>query len=281
MKYAVRPVETSYWRPMDDWIGDIVDGVSKIVREGDFLVVSEKAISVATAQVIDEADIKPTSLAKLIAIGWMRIVWGRILGPLCHLSRTNIAHLAQYPVREGAAHKQLAMDRVGLLQALRHGSEGGIDASNLPFSIVALPLEDPRKEADKLRKQLLIKTGKKVTVLVVDSDKTYSFRDFHMSVRQTTVREVKCLGLFAYLLGRSLKLRPRSTPLAVVGENLSAEEALQVSAVANRARGSGAGRTAWDMGERFRVKPHEVTWDMLEAVRHVPVVVVRRVRSVH
>lgn len=274
-------METAYWRPTYDWIGDIVNRVSKIVREGDFLVVSEKAISVATGQIIDEACIEPTCLAKLLAIGWMRIVWGRILGRLCHLSRTNIARLVQYPVREGAAHKQLAIDHVGLLQALRHGSEGGIDTSNLPFSIVALPLEDPRKEAAKLRDQLLIKTGKKVTVLVVDSDKTYSFRNFHISVRQTTVREVRCLGLFAYMLGRSLRLRPRSTPLATVGEHLTAEEALQVSAVANRARGSGAGRTAWDMGERFHVKPHEVTWDMLETIRHVPAVVVRRVRSVH
>jgi F420-0:gamma-glutamyl ligase-like protein len=261
---------------MDEWMEDLLVHVSKIIHEGDFLVVSEKALSVATGHVIDEAPIKPRFLAKLIAVGWMRVVWGRVLGRLCHLSPTNISRLRNYPILEGAAHKQLAIDETGFIQALRHGSEGGIDASNLPFSLVALPLDDPKREATRIQERLYVETGKKTTVLVVDSDKTYSLSGFHMSVRRTTVSGVRCFGLFAYVFGRLLKLTPRSTPLAVVGENLGTNEALQISAVANKVRGSGAGRTVWDMGETFRVDPHRVTWEMLQNVKHTPIVIVRR-----
>ena len=279
MRYIARPVKTSYWKPGYDWLVDIVQRVPKIVEDDDFFVISEKAISVATGRVIDEKNVIPTFIARLIAIGWMRVVWGRLLGHLCHLSQTNIQRLRRYPIEEGAAHKQLAINQVGLLQALRHGSEGGIDTSNLPFSLVALPLLDPMKEATRIRERLSVETGKKPIVLIVDSDKTYSFHGFHMSARPTSVRAIKCLGLFGYTLGRLLKLVARSTPVALVGQNLSVEEVLQISAVANKVRGSGAGRTAWDMGETFHVKPHEVTWKMLETVRHTPIVIVRRVSS--
>jgi F420-0:gamma-glutamyl ligase-like protein len=277
LTYIARPVQTSYWKPGDDWLADTVRHVAETVREGDFLVVSEKAISVATGRIIDEDTIKPTFLARLVAVGWMRVVWGRILGRICHLNSTNISRLREYPIEKGAIHKQAAMNHAGFFQALRHGSEGGIDASNLPFSLVALPLEDAEKEATKIRERLFSETTKRINTLIVDSDKTYSLRWFHMSVRPTSIKAIRCLGLSAYILGRLLKLTPRSTPLALVGENLSAEEALQISAVANKVRGSGAGRTAWDMGETFHVKPHEVTWEMLQTVRHTPIVIVRKV----
>ena len=85
----------------------------------------------------------------------------------------------------------------------------------------------------------------------------------------------------AYFFGRLLKLRPRSTPLGMAGKNLKAEEALRISAIANKVRGSGSGRTAWDMGETFHTEPHKVTWEMLEKVRHTPIVIVRRISTHH
>ena len=278
MKYIARPIRTSYWKMGHDWLGEIVHRVERIIREKDFLVISEKAVSVAVGRVIDEETVRPTFLARLIAVGWMRIVWGWILGYLCHLSRANIARLRQYPIEKGAAHKQLALEQAGFVQALRHGSEGGIDTSNLPFSLVSLPLDDPEKIAAKIRDRVFVETKKNITVLIVDSDKTYSLYGLHMSPRSTSIRSIRCLGLFAYMLGRLFKLTPRSTPLALIGENLSAEEVLEISAAANKVRGFGAGRTAWDMGEAFHVKPHEVTWEMLGTVKHTPVVIVRRQR---
>jgi len=54
---------------------------------------------------------------------------------------------------------------------------------------------------------------------------------------------------------------------------------LQIAALANKSRGFGSGRTAWDMAEKFGVGLTEVTWEMLEKVDHRPVIIVRRVVS--
>ena len=58
----------------------------------------------------------------------------------------------------------------------------------------------------------------------------------------------------------------------------SAEEALEIAEVANRVRGFGAGRTVWDMAERFGVGLADVSWGMLETVKHKPIVIVRSKR---
>lgn len=240
-------------------------------------MLSEKAVSVAEGRVIDEACIKPSLTAKLIARLWMRFVWGYLLGPLCHLSQAAISRLRAYPSREGAAHKQLALSYAGLLQALRHGSEGGIDVSNLPYSLAALPLEDACSTAEDILRCLSRPGAAEVTVLIVDSDKTYTWRGLHVSPRATSIPGILSLGVFAYILGRMLRLRPRSTPIAQAGKPLSAEDALRVAALANKARGSGSGRTAWDMSQRFGVGFTGVTWESLGTVKHYPIVIVRKI----
>jgi F420-0:gamma-glutamyl ligase-like protein len=74
------------------------------------------------------------------------------------------------------------------------------------------------------------------------------------------------------------KLERRATPLAVAGGFMSADVALRVAEVANRARGFGAGGTVWDMAELFKVSLSDVSWEMLETVRHKPIVIVRKKR---
>lgn len=243
------------------------------------IVLSEKALSVAEGRVIDEACIKSSLTAKFIARVWMRIVWGYLLGPLCHLSQISMRRLRTYPLREGAAHKQLALSYAGLLQALRHGSEGGIDVSNLPHSLAALPLEYAHGAAEDILRVLSHSSAAEVTVLIVDSDKTYTWRGLHISPRSTSIPGIVSLGVFAYIFGRMFRLRPRSTPIAQAGKSLDAEDALRAAALANRARGSGSGRTAWDMSERFGVGFTGVTWESLGTVRHYPIVIVRRISS--
>jgi F420-0:gamma-glutamyl ligase-like protein len=39
--------------------------------------------------------------------------------------------------------------------------------------------------------------------------------------------------------------------------------------------GAGAGKTVWDMAERFQVNLTGVTWKMLMKIRHYPIVVLR------
>ena len=159
------------------------------------------------------------------------------------------------------------------------GSEGGIDGSNLPYSYVCFPLKKTDEIAEKMRRRILETLGKRVIVIVVDTDKTYSFRNFHFTPRPNPVNGIHSGGGFlVYVIGRFLKLKKRATPLAVAGCSLSTEEALHLAEVANRARGFGAGRTVWEMAERFDVELADVTWEMLETVRHKPIVIVRKKR---
>ncbi|MCW4034206.1 MAG: hypothetical protein NWF03_02450, partial [Candidatus Bathyarchaeota archaeon] len=82
-------------------------------------------------------------------------------------------------------------------------------------------------------------------------------------------------GFLAYVVGRTLKLKKRATPLAVSGAHLTPEEALEIAKIANRTRGSGAGRTVWDMAQGFDVDLTDVTLGMLESVTHKPIVIIR------
>jgi F420-0:gamma-glutamyl ligase-like protein len=136
---------------------------------------------------------------------------------------------------------------------------------------------NPSEDAQTIGGQLLHRLGRKVSVMIVDTDKTYSFRNFHFTPRPKPMAGITSHGgIIAYIAGRALKLRRRPTPLAVAGAELAAEEALTIANVADRARGPGCGATVWDMAAKFKVSTTEVTWDMLAKDRHKPVVVVRR-----
>ncbi|PVX24213.1 MAG: hypothetical protein CW691_08370 [Candidatus Bathyarchaeum sp.] len=275
-KYKAVAIETQYWKPNDNYTQDIIKAIKNIVADGDFVTVSEKAISTALGNIVDEKNVKPSRLARFIAKYWMHFVWPYILGPICHLRKKTITFLQSYPTEDGSLHKQLALQRGGFLQALMHGSEGGIDGSNLPHSYVCLPLENAPKIAHELRRQIQAELGKHVTVAIVDTDKTYSLNGFHFTPRPKPITGIHSVGgVLAYVAGRSLKLKKRATPLAVSGSQLTTEESIEIAKIANRTRGVGAGRTVWDMAETFNVTLTGVTWNMLGSVKHRPVVIIR------
>ena len=112
--------------------------------------------------------------------------------------------------------------------------------------------------------------------MIVDTDKTYSLRAFHFTPRPNPIQGIHSFGGFlSYLVGRFFKIRHRATPVAVVGSHVQTEQALEIAEIANRARGFGAGRTVWDMAERFGVGVTEVTWDMLDRLKHKPVIILK------
>jgi F420-0:gamma-glutamyl ligase-like protein len=277
--YKTLAIRTKYWRPGENYLEEIIKGISGRIENGDFLVVSEKAISTASGNIVDESNTKPSLNARVIAKFWMRVVWGYFLGSLCHFRETLIRRLRTYPFEAGSCHKQVALEQSGLLQALMFGSEGGIDGSNLPYCYVSLLLKESGRIAEAIHEEIQERLGKRACVLIVDTDKTHSFRNFHFTPRPSTVEGIHSFGGFmAYVVGRTCKLKKRATPIAVAGCRISAEEALEVAEIANRSRGSGAGRTVWDMAERFNVGLDGVSWEMLETVKHKPIVIVRRKR---
>ena len=115
--------------------------------------------------------------AKIISRFWMRIVWGYILGTLCHLGKKLIQRLKEYPIDEGSQHKQVVLQRTGFWQALMWGSEGGIDGSNMPYAYVCLPLETPYKMANEISQKILKVLKKRIFLIIVDTDKTYTFKN--------------------------------------------------------------------------------------------------------
>ena len=279
-KYYALPIATEYWKPGENYLRGIIDAVEKRVADGDFVVVSEKALSIALGNIVDESSVSPSLNAKLLSRFWMRIGWGYFLGVLCRLGPRLRRRLREYPVEAGSRHKQVALQEAGLLQALMWGSEGGIDGSNLPFSYVSLPLNAPYETAALIHRYIWRRLKKKVFVLIVDTDKTYAFRNVYFTPHPKPLRGIHSVGgVTSYVMGRLLKFRKRPTPLAVAGGSLQAKEALKIANIADRARGPGSGATVWDMAARFNVPATGISWDMLSKVKHKPIVIVRRNRK--
>jgi len=276
-KYCALALTTSYWKPDDNYLDKITTALEGKIEDGDFVVVSEKAISTALGCMVNESTVKPSFNARFIARFWMRLGWGYPLGFLCHFGPRLLRRLRNYPLESGSRHKQVTLERSGLLQALMFGSEGGIDGSNLPYSYVSLPLDNAEKLAKKIQKAIWLKLQRNVCVVIADTDKTYKFRNFFFTPRPKPFKGIQSFGGAAtYVLGRMLRLKKSSTPLAVAGCNLVAYEALTITNIADKARGPGSGATVWDMAARFKVDINGVSWEMLSKIRHKPLVVVRQ-----
>jgi len=259
--------------PFEDYLKIIADSLEGKIDDGDIIAVSEKALSTAKGRIVNESEVQPGIMARLLANYWMRIVWGIFLGRVCGLKEKNIQRLRAYPAKEGSAHKQVALWYGGVSESLLWGSEGGIDASNLPYSYVSLPLEEPYLVAEEIRSYLEKKLGKKVVVIIVDTDKTYSLGTFHFTHRSNVLKGIYTLGFLAYVAGRVFRMKRRSTPLAIAGSEINVDVALDLAEATHKCRGSGAGRTVWDMAEKFGVDATKVSWGMLRSLRHKPIVI--------
>ena len=275
-KYQAVAFKMDYWKPGTNYSSMILKTISKIVSDGDFVVISEKAVAIAKNRIIDEGRVKSGRMSRLLSRVWMQIVWGRFLGKVCHMTRKTRWRLSNYPLKEGAAHKQVCITYAGFLQSLRHGSEGGIDVTNLPYAYVALPLENPQFEAKQLQKQINLETGRKISVMIADTDKTYSLgQKKYTPLPKAIPGIISGGGVFIYILCRILRCKRRATPVGYAGEPHNIETILNIAEIANRVRGVGAGRTPWHMAERFGVDLTDVTWEMLDRVAHYPLVIVK------
>jgi F420-0:gamma-glutamyl ligase-like protein len=276
-RYSALAVATSYWKPNENYLDRITEALGDRLNDGDFVVVSEKALAIATGRIIDESNVEPSRNANLLAIFWMRFVWGYFLGVLCGFGLRLLRRLREYPLVSGSRHKQVALEQAGLSQALMFGSEGGIDGSNLAYSYVSLPINNADEFGQKICDRIFRTLSKKVCVIIADTDKTYKFRNFYFTPRPKPMGGIHSLGgVFTYVIGRMFRLKRSSTPLAVVGYPLSATEALKITNIADRTRGPGSGATVWDMAARFHVNIDDVSWGMLGKVTHKPLVIIRK-----
>ncbi len=276
MRLRTITFKTSFWRPGTDYVSEIIRVTSPHLKNGDIIAVSEKAVSTASGNIYDEAGVIPGTVAKFLAGYWTTALWAGPLGMITGLKRQTRLNLKNYPVKEGAAHKQTALRHVGLLQSLRHYSEGGIDASNLPYTYVSLPLGKPSEVADMIRETVFQRTGKKVTVMIMDGDTTYSWRNLHLAPRVVdTPGLIHFGGVLTFIIGRLFGFKARQTPIAISGDPINPDRALWYANLFHRLCGEGAGRTVWSMSKNMDTSFTGVTWEMLEEVDHFPVTLMR------
>jgi F420-0:gamma-glutamyl ligase-like protein len=271
-KYRTITPRSRYWKPHTDYKMILQNLLRDRIHDDDVIVISEKALATAAGRICDESKYRPCMLAKILAGFWVRKIWGYFLAPISRMSKKNISRLRQYPFKEGSRHKQVTLHYAGFLQSLRHGSEGGIDVSNLPYTYSCIPFMHPEMIASDIKRHIKKILNKNVDVMMSDSDKSYSFFNFHLSA---SVKGIHCFGILAFILGRFFKLKPRSTPIAFTRYEKNPEEALRLAAISNKSRGDGAGRTIWDVAELFGVDITGVTWNMLENMPHYPIVILR------
>ncbi|MGP3703068.1 MAG: coenzyme F420-0:L-glutamate ligase [Candidatus Bathyarchaeota archaeon] len=281
VKLKILKIQCKYWTPGLNLVDTLTKLLQNHVKDEDFIVLSEKAYALALGYIFDEAKIKPNLLSKIFVYFWMRLIWGYVLSFICKLTPQTIKLLRSYPVVDGASHKQLALKASGFLSALKPVSEDGINGSNLPYKLVTLPIKDIQEKVDKLRRDLEKKLGVNLNLIVVDSDRMYVYRRncrIIFSTRKTCFREIKFLGFLAYIVGRGFRgfFKPLATPLAFSGRKIKFEDILMIAEAADRVRGYGAGRTVFEVAEKFNVPVSCVSWEMLEKVKHYPVILVRR-----
>jgi len=282
--YIAIPLRSRLWRPRTDYKRKIAEMIKDVASDGDYVVLSEKALSTALGLLYDESMIPSDPYSKLMTFFIARVLWGRLLSAICKLSPKTMELLKNYPINEGSRHKKLALKIGGLLQALKPTSEAGIDTTNVPGHLVSLPLTKPFKVAHEIRKYIIRELGIDVKVVIVDSDKCYKLKrssSLILSCRSTKLPSMINMGFLSFLIARSLRrfFSPYSTPVGFSPLSVNVDELLVISELADRARGVGAGRTLLEVEKTFGVKATDVTWEILDSIPHYPVVVVKKIKD--
>jgi len=282
--YIAIPLKSEVWRPKADFKNKIVEMIRNIAEDGDYVVVSEKALSTVLGHLYDESLIKSDLFSKVMTYLTTRVLWGALLGRVCKLSPETLRLLRSYPLADGARHKKLALRIGGPLQALRPTSEVGIDTTNVPGYLVSLPLEKPFEVAHEIRKHVAEKLRVNVRVVIADSDKCYRLKRIPkliLTSRETGLSPSVNLGFISFLIARAFSrlFSPYATPLGFSPRGIDLDELLIVSELADRARGPGAGRTLFEVEKKLGLKATEITWETLNSLPHYPVVVVKKVRK--
>lgn len=99
VRYYALALTTKYWKPGEEYLHEIIEAIASRVDNGDFLVVSEKALSTALNSIMDESQIRPSVNAELISRVWMRVCWGHFIGVLCRFGQRLLRRLRKYPLK--------------------------------------------------------------------------------------------------------------------------------------------------------------------------------------
>ncbi len=268
-----------YWYPGTSAANEIARAYGNFIRPGDIIAVSEKALCVSKGLLYDEGVIRPDPFAKLAAYIVNRVLWGKLLRSL--FSEETQRFLLEAPLDYIASHKKLSLKLGGLKHFIKPLSEAGIDATNLPYMYVSLPIKNAGKEAETLREDLVKLLKVSVGVLIVDSDRTFKLRNLAnlaIATRPSSVRGIVDLGGAAYFIGRMLKklFVEYPTPVAYAGKWIGLTNILKVAKLADKLMGYGLGRNVLEMVSNLGKESFsEVLWSDMNRARHYPAVLIR------
>jgi len=270
----------NYWYPNTDIVQEIVKKYKDVLTNGSIIVLSEKAVSIALGNIYDESLVKSDSITKYATQLVNKYLWGRILYRLFRHGEEFLQIVMNVPVEFLASHKKLALRYGGLIHFIKPFSEAGIDATNLPYFYVSLPLRNADKIAEEIRNDTIRKLGKDIAILLVDTDRTFKPKKVSciaISTRPSYVEGIIDLGGLGYIIGRTFKsmFSEYPTPVAYRGIWLGLPRILKITKLADRAMGHGLGRTVIEMLKRLKKKSFEkVTWSDMRRIKHYPAVIV-------
>ena len=273
--YKVIPIETHYIKPNES-IDFMIDDISKLANEGDYLVIAETPISVSQGRLVDEADYTPSLKATFLATYWSKYFWGYVLGPLLGIKERTIKNLRKLP-EESKRHKEVVLQLYGWKHALKPASEAGIDLSNAPGTCVSLLPENPEKVAKEISADIKNKTSNTITTLIIDTDVTYRRGNKYFTGLPIAIPGIEAdKGVFGYTLGQ-LSENLGSTPLGCSRE-IDVDEAIEIANVAEDYQKSlsTAMETIYSVKDVLDSDTHEVTVESLDSIIHTPAVLIRK-----
>lgn len=274
--YNVIPIETHYIKPNES-IDFMIEDISKLANEGDYLVIAETPISVSQGRLVDEADYTPSLKATFLATYWSKYLWGYVLGPLLGIKERTIKNLRKLP-EESKRHKEVVLQLYGWKHALKPASEAGIDLSNAPGTCVSLLPENPEKVAKEISEEIKNKTSNTITTLIIDTDATYRRGNKYFTGLPIAIPGIEAdKGVFGYTLGQ-LSENLGSTPLGCSRE-IDVDEAIEIANVAEDYQKSlsTAMETIYSVKDVLDSDTHEVTVESLDSIIHTPAVLIRKI----
>ena len=288
VKFLIIRKPSPYWLPKSNFINHIIKLYGNVLEDNDYLVIAEKALSIALGNIYDEALIKSSILGKFFTIIIARILWCRLLSRLLDLSQNIIEVLCKCPIDKLSNHKQLVLkyskNIYKLLQLFKPVSENGIDTTNLPYEYVSLPLSNALSIAKHIKNAIKKKLNKCVNVMIIDSDLSCRcgfLSNVILTSRESTLPNFLNLGVVSYIICKLFRRRCKLYPtvIAYVGSPLNSCRLLRIAKIACKYMGEGVGSTVLEMARKFRTNITEVSWTMLCSVKHYPVVIIRQVRT--
>ena len=274
--YKVIPIETHYIKPNES-IDFMIEDISKLANEGDYLVIAETPISVSQGRLVDEADYTPSLKATFLATYWSKYLWGYVLGPILGIKERTIKNLRKLP-EESKRHKEVVLQLYGWKHALKPASEAGIDLSNAPGTCVSLLPENPEKVAKEITEDIKNKTNNTITTLIIDTDATYRRGDKYFTGLPIAIPGIEAdKGVFGYTLGQ-LSENLGSTPLGC-SRDIDVDEAIEIANVAEDYQKSlsTAMETIYSVKDVLDSDTHEVTVESLDSIIHTPAVLIRKI----